>query len=113
MQKKDILLILLLLLLGFLPLLAISDREEPLYAHITVNGRVERVIELTKERHEEFDITTTRGTNSIRIEHGEASVHSADCPDKLCVNSGSISKSGEIIACLPHKLLIEIKNSPD
>lgn len=111
LKKGDCLLILLLLLLGLLPLLILSNRQELLYAHITVNGTTERVVELSGNQYEEFDVTTKKGSNSIRVEMGTVSVYSADCPDHICVNSRPISKPGEIIACLPHKLLIEIKPS--
>ena len=32
----------------------------------------------------------------------------ADCPDKLCVKTGRISKTGETIVCLPHRVVVEI-----
>ncbi|MFR4337598.1 MAG: NusG domain II-containing protein [Lachnospira pectinoschiza] len=32
----------------------------------------------------------------------------ADCPDKLCVKTGMISKTGETIVCLPHRVVVEI-----
>ncbi|MBR6266756.1 MAG: NusG domain II-containing protein [Selenomonadaceae bacterium] len=111
LKKGDCILILLLLLLGLLPLLILSNRQELLYAHITVNGTTERVVELSGNQYEEFDVTTKKGSNSIRVEKGTVSVYSADCPDHICVNTPPISKPGEIIACLPHKLLIEIKPS--
>ena len=36
-----------------------------------------------------------------------------DCPDKLDVKQGYISKVGEVIVCLPNKLVIEIKGIDD
>ena len=33
----------------------------------------------------------------------------ADCPDLVCVKTGKAQKKGDVIACLPHKLLIEVK----
>ena len=33
----------------------------------------------------------------------------ADCPDQLDVKQGYISKVGEVIVCLPNRLVIEIK----
>lgn len=33
----------------------------------------------------------------------------ADCPDQIDVKQGYISRVGEIIVCLPNKLIIEIK----
>ena len=48
-------------------------------------------------------------TNTLVIKDGKASIDSADCPDKICVNHRSISKVGETIVCLPNKVVIEIK----
>ena len=45
------------------------------------------------------------------VKDGKVSVTEADCPDKVCVNTGEISKSGDTIVCLPHKLVVEIEGS--
>ncbi len=111
LKRNDIILILFLLILGLLPIFLPLTGNEILYAHITVNGETERVIELSKNQHEEFTITTSKGSNTIHINNGKISVHDADCPDQFCVKTAPISKNGEIIACLPHKLLIEIRTS--
>lgn len=47
--------------------------------------------------------------NVLVIEDGKASIESADCPDKLCVKQRPVSKAGETIICLPHKLIIRIE----
>jgi hypothetical protein len=46
--------------------------------------------------------------NTLVIEGGRARIEAADCPDKLCVKQRAISKAGESIICLPHKLVIRI-----
>ena len=46
--------------------------------------------------------------NILVIENGKAYISEADCPDKICVAHRKISKTGETIVCLPHKLVIEI-----
>ena len=56
-------------------------------------------------------VLTSTGFNIVHVQNGTISVHDADCHDRICVKSAPISQSGEIIACLPHKLLIEIKSS--
>ncbi|MBR6533456.1 MAG: NusG domain II-containing protein [Clostridia bacterium] len=48
--------------------------------------------------------------NVLVIENGEAFIKSANCPDKICVAHRKISKTGETIVCLPHKLVVEITN---
>lgn len=64
----------------------------------------------------EDDTIAVRGTddgyNLILISGAAVRVTDADCPDKLCVRQRSISKSGESIICLPHKLVITI-DSPE
>lgn len=49
------------------------------------------------------------GYNLLLIENGMASVTDATCPDQLCVRQRAISKSGESIICLPHRLVVQIE----
>ncbi len=46
--------------------------------------------------------------NVLTIQDGQAFIEEADCPDKLCVKHKPISRNGESIICLPHKLAIRI-----
>ncbi len=46
--------------------------------------------------------------NEISIEDGKVRVSSSSCANQICVNHISISKSGESIICLPHKLVVRI-----
>ena len=32
----------------------------------------------------------------------------ADCPDLICVHHKPISRQGESIVCLPHKVIVEV-----
>ena len=61
----------------------------------------------------EFDITTELGTNRVRVEHDGISVISADCPDQTWVHMGKISGSFQTIACIPHRLVIDILTEDD
>lgn len=51
--------------------------------------------------------------NLLLIENGEASITDADCPDQLCVRQRSISRKGESIICLPHRLVIQIESNEE
>ncbi len=53
------------------------------------------------------------GINVLQIKNGFASVKNADCPDKLCVHQKKISKKGETLVCLPHKIIISIQSASD
>ncbi len=61
----------------------------------------------------EYEINTDAGTNVLVIEDGKAYIKEADCPDGLCIKMGKISKSGENIVCLPHKLVIQIEGGEE
>ena len=114
MNKKkltgDLLLIFALLLVGCILFLAIRlSRSEGRTALVTVNG--ERVAEYSLSEDGEYSING--GTNILIISDGKAYLKEASCPDKLCVNQGKISLSGERIVCLPNKVMVEISADGD
>lgn len=48
------------------------------------------------------------GYNHLMIRNGECYLTGANCPDQLCVKQGKISKDGQSIICLPHRLVITV-----
>ncbi|MBF1007200.1 MAG: NusG domain II-containing protein [Lachnospiraceae bacterium] len=48
------------------------------------------------------------GTNKLVIKDGEAYIEEASCPDKQCVRQGKISKAGEMLVCLPNRVVVKI-----
>lgn len=79
-----------------------------LKAVIKVNGEVYREIYLS-DHNERFTIKTDKGYNIIWVHDGGIEIEEADCPDQICVNTGHINKPGQMIVCLPHKLIITIE----
>lgn len=57
----------------------------------------------------EFTVSCEAGKNVIRVEQGRIRVSDADCPDRVCVDSGWLSDSSAPIVCLPHRLVIRIE----
>jgi hypothetical protein len=57
---------------------------------------------------DEFTIKTSNGYNTIKIENNKIWIEDTDCHDKYCKLQGQISGDGQIIVCLPHKLIIKI-----
>lgn len=57
-----------------------------------------------------YEVTTPDGGNNTFIisedESGNMSVRcsEADCPDNVCVETGTITHADEIIVCLPHRV---------
>ena len=54
------------------------------------------------------EFVTPDGGNRIVVENGTVRVDWADCPDQVCVRSGRISRDGETLVCLPHRLVVEV-----
>lgn len=53
-------------------------------------------------------VASSAGTNVIEVQAGKVRVSEADCPNQDCVEQGWISKAGQQIVCLPHKLVVNI-----
>ncbi|MEX2442506.1 MAG: NusG domain II-containing protein [Alkalispirochaeta sp.] len=48
------------------------------------------------------------GTCEITISDGTVGVTASDCPQKICISMGNISRPNQWIACLPHGVLIDV-----
>lgn len=112
--KKDIMLILGILLAAFLLWLIPSfmNKGTPAVVKVIQDGQEIGAYPLTEDRTV-FVSYGDENYNLIFISNGEASVSDADCPDGLCVRSRSISRDGESIICLPHKLVIQIESKEE
>lgn len=83
-------------------------------AKIYVDGELVREVDLDRiTRQERFTVSTDRGENVILAEPGRICVESADCPDKVCVDSGWLSDSAAPIVCLPHRVVIELEGGTE
>jgi hypothetical protein len=83
-------------------------------AYIYSNNELVREYVLTDDVKDEVKIESDTGFNILHIENGEIWIHDASCPDKICIHQGKISQDGEIIVCLPNRMLIKIvDNSSD
>ena len=103
-KKADIILIALVLLLVLLWFLLTPEAENTL-AVITVDGKVCKTVDLKSAKDEKIQI----GNMLIYADNGEIWVSCSDCPDGLCENTGKIKRAGQIIACVPNKVVITIK----
>ena len=104
MTRNDLILIAVLVILSLTPLAVTSHAKTT--AVVKVDGSVVREINLSSD--ETFTVEAVNGFNVVEVRGGKISVVAADCPEKICVRRGAINRGGEVIACVPHKLLIEI-----
>ena len=106
--RYDLLLILGLLSAAAVVFLALRPGGRGAWAVVTVDGREVGRYSLSE------DITVTIGEadyNVLQISGGQAAVIEANCGDHTCVRTGAVSREGETIVCLPHRLMVEIQGS--
>ena len=84
---------------------------ENLQAVITVDGEVVETIDLSSVKEKITIIPDTQPEIVIAAENGEIRFESAECEDKLCVNTGSLKKGGDTAVCLPAKTVITVEGS--
>lgn len=120
MKKGDkivgiVLLVIVVLAIGIVSIYKASIKGSENIAVIKREGKVIKTIDLSKVvKPEEFTFKTVNGHfNTISVKHNSIAIIDADCPHKECVKSGAISKPGEMIVCLPLKLIININGQKD
>ncbi len=110
---RDLILVGALLIAALLVLLVIRNRQE------RETGTDAVVTVRTSDGDEVYPLnkdgvfSLNGGTNTLVIENGEAWVSEANCPDKVCMGMGKISKNGEFIACLPNQVIIVVEGGEE
>lgn len=110
LKKSDVALIIVLLIISAICLLPkYLSKSDSLTAVILKDGQeIERIdLGLVTEEYE-IDLectpkaTITVGPNYIFYSY-------AECPDKLCVNTGKLTHAGDTAACIPSKTLVVLE----
>jgi len=112
LKKNDIILAISLVIVAIICAIFIQVfvKKDGNVAVVSIDGQVYKELSLNENTEIDLDHTCgVDGYNVLVIENGKAYMKDADCADKVCVHQGKISKVGETIVCLPHKVVIEIK----
>lgn len=83
------------------------DTKSGKTAVITVDGRLYGEYSLYEDK--EIEIFGKNGYNKLKISDSEVKMTEADCPDGYCVSHVAINSVGETVVCLPHGIVVEIK----
>ncbi len=117
-RKGDILLLLCFLALAagiaLFPLWSsASARGTNSYVQQNVAIRVAGALygEYPLSQDQELTIQTSYGSNTVVIKDSTVCVTHSDCSNQICVQHSAISKTGEMIVCLPHRLSVEITSN--
>lgn len=117
-KRWDVIIIIILILFSFLPFTIFSIKQSGKtntdslkVAIITVDNQLVKEVVLTGHiGNETFEIAESDlDVNMIEVNDETIHIKSANCSDQICVRTKAISKVGQTIVCLPHKLVIEIQ----
>lgn len=110
-RTKDIAVIILILTAAaaayFLTGIFSSDETR---AVITRGGETVGVVSLRQDGEYSFPET---GDMVFTVLNGKISVTESGCHDKICVRTGSISRAGEAIICVPNRTAVTIENNSE
>ena len=84
-------------------------RGEGSTVQVEVDGTVIGTYPLSVDREVEIKTGENREElNLLVIKDGKATVTTATCPDGICAAHRPISREGESIICLPHKVVVTV-----
>ena len=112
-QKGDWIAIALVMILAIgvgLLFLPSSEGAEDSVVQIYQDGQLIREIPLTSD---ETIAITGKYENTLVIHEGSVAITHSTCPGADCVHSGSISKAGRSLVCLPNALEIRITGAQE
>ncbi|OQX95113.1 hypothetical protein B6I21_07125 [candidate division KSB1 bacterium 4572_119] len=105
----DKILILIFFLFGFVSLFALQRYQQP-GSTVLIKIANNKIYRYNLDKDREINLHGPIGTTRILIHKGKVRVIHSDCPQKICVKSGWISGSFEIIVCVPNKIIIAIES---
>ena len=111
MKKKDIFLVIGIIFVIIILFIVnnIKNNKKSEAIEIYINNKLYKSIPIDED--EDLKIEGEFGYNYIKIHDNGVEITEASCPDKVCVESGFISKPSERIVCMHNKVVIKIKAS--
>lgn len=83
-------------------------------AVITIDGQVREKINLSRGgRNETFSLDANGHTVTFSLEGSRIRFIDAQCPDKICENTGWVQNPGEAAVCLPFETSLKVYLAQD
>jgi hypothetical protein len=73
---------------------------------IEVNGTVYKTVSL--HTNQTLSVPGPLGYTIVTIQDGEVFVTESPCRAKICIRTGHISHSGQLIVCVPNKVVVRV-----
>lgn len=107
----DFLLGILILTLSFgaLAFLKSDSKEISKKAQVYIKGKIFAELSMDENITKEQYLPEKRML--LETKEGRIRVKEADCPLQICAHTGWIKNTGQIIVCVPNKVLVEIRGA--
>ena len=97
-----------LLILSGLSLFAlVAFRSVGQTAVVEQNGRV--VVRCSMELEDTLRVEGPLGATTIEIAGDRVRVLDSPCPHRLCVKAGAIGRAGELVVCVPNRVVVRVE----
>ncbi|MST68574.1 NusG domain II-containing protein [Clostridiales Family XIII bacterium RF-744-FAT-WT-3] len=106
--KADLILMAAIVILGLgISIFLAAGSHQGNKVEITKDGKLWGTYSLDGEH--KITIRDGKERNVVKISGGKVTMESANCKNQVCVHHSPVSRTGESIVCLPHKIVVSIK----
>ncbi len=105
-DRKLVLLLAVLVLVSF----AIPLRQEA-GARLLVSSGEKTIFVAPLDRAQLVELAGPLGMTQFEIKQGGVRVLSSPCPNKVCIGLGEARHSGDLLACVPNRLVFRIEGA--
>ena len=117
MKKKEIIIVISLMLIALLALALNKWQDQSNIVQVIhhVDGESEVIMEIDITKDNIYTIDVENGSMSIEVKDKAVRVFDVDCPNHLCEKMGWISKDSvnKMIVCIPNNITLEFKVAND
>lgn len=94
-----------------LTLISMKPSEKNI-VEVVQDGKIIYTFDLLTAENQTIKIPSPDGksSNTVTISDGNICISEAECPDKICVNSGFLKSESMPLVCLPNRLVIRFGN---
>ena len=109
-KKVDIIIVSALILVSALTWVIYNGffSDKPAKAEIYYGSELVKTVVLNKGTDTRFSIPQNRHVVFHLFKDGSICFQESDCPDKICIKTGRLSKVGQTAACLPNRIIMKI-----
>jgi len=108
MNKKDLLVLsIIFLIISLVYIISSFHSTRGDTVLIQVDGK--DFLRLSLSENKIIAVPGPLGVSIIEIKDGRVRMLSSPCPDKLCIKEGYIDKAGQVIICIPNRIVIKIE----